>query len=222
MAEATKPTSTTPAVLSEWAAELYADAPLVPRNMAKYRPYICPFHLLLDQFDRPKTVLDVGCGSGLLLGLLHKAGRLEKGIGFDSSHVAVEAGQKMAAKFAPETINIRYLDVGQPWPDGLFDVVSIIDVMHHVPPPVQKQVLLQAAAKVAPGGILLYKDMARRPVWRASMNRLHDLVMARQWIHYLPVKDAESWLAAERWKLPVSRDTSMLWYQHEMRVFSRD
>jgi hypothetical protein len=61
--------------------------------------------------------------------------------------------------------------------------------------------------------------MAHRPRWRAGMNRLHDLVMARQWIHYVPIKDIERWGSEEGRKLLTSRDVNMLWYRHHLRVF---
>src|SRR6266576_3469231 len=71
--------------------------------------------------------------------------------------------------------------------------VSMIDVMHHVPPSFQKEFLLTACRHVRPSGLLIYKDMCRRPRWRAAANRLHDLVLARQWINYLPISQVELW-----------------------------
>jgi hypothetical protein len=69
--------------------------------------------------------------------------------------------------------------------------------------------------------MLLYKDMCDAPAWRAGLNRLHDLVIARQWINYVPVEDADRWatdcgLAIER-----TEWIAMLWYGHELRVYRR-
>jgi hypothetical protein len=44
-------------------------------------------------------------------------------------------------------------------------VVSLIDVMHHVQPDKQGALIATAAAHVKQGGMLLYKDMGRRPLW---------------------------------------------------------
>jgi 2-polyprenyl-3-methyl-5-hydroxy-6-metoxy-1,4-benzoquinol methylase len=76
-------------------------------------------------------------------------------------------------------------DADSAWPPGTFDVVSLIDVIHHIQSKDQTTVLVNAIEHVADGGILLYKDMASRPLWRAWANRLHDLISAGDWINYL-------------------------------------
>ena len=53
------------------------------------------------------------------------------------------------------------------------------------------------------------------------MNRLHDLVMARQWIHYAPIADVESWSRQAGLTLVHAEDTSRCWYGHELRIFSK-
>lgn len=53
------------------------------------------------------------------------------------------------------------------------------------------------------------------------MNRVHDLVLARQWIHYVRTEDVERWARAEGLVLVHSADVDMLWYRHELRVFHR-
>jgi hypothetical protein len=49
---------------------------------------------------------------------------------------------------------------------------------------------------VKQGGMLLYKDMGRRPLWRAWANRLHDLLMVKEWIHYARLEDVVHWARA--------------------------
>ena len=118
-------------------------------------------------------------------------------------------------------LRFEHLAVEDRWPGGAFDVVLLVDVLHHIPPAAQRDVFRMAAEKVAPGGRLIYKDMAARPRWRAAMNRLHDLVMARQWIHYVPIQSVEQRGAAEQMQLTHAQDVNMLWYRHELRVFTR-
>lgn len=81
--------------------------------------------------------------------------------------------------------------------------------------------LEQAIERVAPGGLFIYKDMVSKPLWRAHANRLHDLVIARQWIHYLPLAQAINW-AEQKACVVLERSTvNMLWYGHEIVVFKR-
>lgn len=215
----------TPQSLSALAKTAYTRGPLLLRRLQHYRPFISPFDRLLPHVPHGATILDVGCGGGLFLMLLAQNRHITLGVGFDSAAPAIQTARAAASGLGQlgSLLRFEHLDATAPWPaePALFDVVSIIDVIHHVPPPFQKSVILTAAARVRPGGILLYKDMCRRPRWRAAMNRLHDLVMARQWIHYAPIAAVEAWSHEAGLTLIHSEDTNRWWYGHELRIFSK-
>jgi 2-polyprenyl-3-methyl-5-hydroxy-6-metoxy-1,4-benzoquinol methylase len=125
-------------------------------------------------------------------------------------------------KFCPHA-NLHFLqvDIADRWPCGLFDVVSLIDILHHIPPAGQKSIFLKAASSVRPGGLLIYKDMADRPVLHALMNRLHDLLVAKQWIHYVPIRRIDEWAAEAGLAVIHEEEILRLWYHHEVRVYAR-
>jgi 2-polyprenyl-3-methyl-5-hydroxy-6-metoxy-1,4-benzoquinol methylase len=202
------------------AKRLFGD-PSLMSSIQRYRPFICPFAELIEQVPNGSYVLDVGCGAGLYLGLLASLGRIRGGIGFDASVAAIAAARNMSQKVAPIRLEFRHLGVDEEWPSGTFDVVSLIDVMHHVPKPVRRDVISFAAERVGSGGLFIYKDMVRRPLWRAAANRAHDLVMARQWISYEPVETVEGQCRSLGLELIHRQDINMLWYGHELRVFRR-
>lgn len=210
--------------LRRQARALYHATPAPGRWIQSLRPHICPFDVLIDHVPTGARVLDVGCGSGLFLGLLAANGKLSVGAGFDVSRAAIALGQRMLDSMpaaAARRVRLLHRDACDSWPEGTFDAVTMIDVLHHVAPRSQETVFLQAAAKVAAGGRLIYKDMARRPLWSALANRLHDLVMARQWIHYRAIADVEAW--GKRLGLTVvDRCCQRLyWYTHEWLVFEK-
>lgn len=202
---------------AEVAARIYEGIP--GSLLQKWRPAICPFDLLIAQVPPQSTVLDVGCGSGLFLGLLAAAGRIRSGLGFDSSAPAIARADCMRRRL-PEPARLAFVhrDAAAAWPDGDFDVVCLIDVMHHVQPAQQRPLIETAIAKLRPGGTLVYKDMVRRPAWRAWMNRLHDLLLARQWIHYAPIDQVASWIRGAGLEIVHEPRCSMLWYGHEILV----
>ena len=102
-------------------------------------------------------VLDVGCGEGLLLGLLIELGRASTAVGFDTSAGAIRNARDMAqASGLGASAVFKHLDDDSKWPteDGPFDVVTMIDVMHHLKPAEQGRIWTRIAGTLRPGGLL--------------------------------------------------------------------
>ncbi len=198
------------------------------RLLAAGRPFICPFHELVDHVP-PDTgsVLDIGCGSGLFLNVLDELGRLEHGLGIDVSRGALATARKAAqatpraAEHQGTALEFAWHDLDAGLPEGSWDVVAMIDVLHHVPPAFQQAALAAAAHRVAPGGRLLFKDMVARPRWRAIANRLHDLLLARQWIHYAPLSQVVDTVTGRGLTVITRSLTNLWWYGHETVVFEK-
>jgi 2-polyprenyl-3-methyl-5-hydroxy-6-metoxy-1,4-benzoquinol methylase len=232
-------TPATPRHLAGQTQQLFTSGPRFKRLIQHYRPYICPFGDLIEQIPQGATVLDVGCGGGMFLGLLASAGRIGRGVGFDTSASAIETARAMAMRLPAEqqVLTFHQLDAAADWPtapdDGnesgesaasdltLFDAVSIIDVVHHVPRRHHGDLIRRAARRLRPGGTLLVKDIPPRPIWRATANRLHDLVLARQWVHLPRPGDIRSWADEAGLRLVRRERINMLWYGHEMMVFEK-
>jgi len=214
----------TPATLATAARALYAEGPRLLRLKQVHRSRICPLHRIIPLVPPGSSVLDVGCGGGVFLGLLAGAGRLSRGIGFDASHGAIDFARHMAQRLGErgERLEFHHLVASDPWPVGAFGVVSIIDVMHHVAPVNQRKLLDRAIGHVGPSGRLIYKDIGARPRWRALASRLHDLALARELIHLRPIDDVESWAAEAGLRLTHAEDINQFWYGHELRVFQRE
>ena len=104
--------------------------PLVEANQAN--------RIIADAVE-PGSILDLGCGDGMLLSLLAKRGIA--GIGLDLSGKAVAIAQERG-------LDCRVHDLTEPlpFPDKSFDSVLIVDVLEHLYRPDQ---LLAEAARVA-------------------------------------------------------------------------
>jgi SAM-dependent methyltransferase len=205
-----------------WASEYATAFQGIERLLTAYRPHVCPFERLVDAVPARANVLDIGCGNGLFLFMLARAGRLDQGCGVDIRDGAVNAGNAALRGFGIEGALLRVAGGPNGWPRQTFDTVSMIDVMHHLPPGRQHSTLAAACALVRPGGLLVYKDMATAPLWAAWANRLHDLALAQQWIHYLPIGDIET-VAAGCGMRPIHGAALRLgWYAHELRFFRRE
>jgi 2-polyprenyl-3-methyl-5-hydroxy-6-metoxy-1,4-benzoquinol methylase len=214
-----------PAILSAIAGILFRDAPFALRTLQRYRPYICPFEKLIEYVRPGSSVLDIGCGAGLLLSLIAGLEVEFEGTGFDVSRRAIDAAnvmrQRAAAMFPKASLSFWQVDRDSSWPNGVFDTVFIVDVMHHIPPRSQREFLHHAISKVKPGGALVYKDMCMRPWWKATANRVHDFVIARERINYAPIQDVQHWASDLGMETIARRDDTRLWYGHELCVFRR-
>ena len=206
--------------LAKTAKYLYGRHGGLSARIQIFRPYICPFEKLLPFVPTGSKVLDVGCGAGLFLGLLGSHGAIERGLGFDISRPAIDLAQCIARELAGRAdLEFVEVDAASAWPDGEFDVVSMIDVLRHVEPGDQMKVLSLAASRTRRGGLLLYKDMALRPRWRAWCNRAHDLVMAREWIRHVPFGRVQQHLSSLGMAQVARGSAARYWYAHEWGVF---
>ncbi|HXO01309.1 MAG TPA: class I SAM-dependent methyltransferase [Stellaceae bacterium] len=217
-----RPSEMTSGQTADVAKRLYGEAPALARTLARWRPYICPFGTLVALVPQDARVFDIGCGSGLFLGLLGATGRVAGGLGVDVSFSAIEVARTMAKQLpAGHDVEFRQHAAEAPWPHELYDVVSFIDVMHHIPPPVQRDVFARAAGCIAPGGMMIYKDIAPVPRWRALANTLHDLLLSQQRPRYTAAAKIEEWGRENGLALVSRRRIDMLWYAHDLAVFRR-
>lgn len=211
--------------LGEDAMRLYADASPALRYKQRLRVLVCPFEEIIGYVPKGSTVLDIGCGSGLTLALMAARGRQIDGHGFDPSEGAIALAHDMVGKLdgSGSKLTFEYRDARASWPEGTFDVVSMQDVIHHVSSSqtVQKEVFDRACASVRPGGIFIYKDMSLRPLWRNFFCRLHDLIIAREWIYPIPVATVERWAADNGFTVEVAKTAHRVVYGNDLRVFRK-
>lgn len=210
--------------LSGTARDLYQTGSWPLRLMQRWRPYICPFEQLLPLIPRGSSVLDVGCGGGLLLFLLTAYDPSAHGTGIDVSPSSIGFAQRTLLAHSSDLqsrLSFLHMDATKPWPVDTFDVVSLVDVLHHVPPASQLDVLREAHCHMKPGGLLLYKDMCDAPWALAAANRAHDLLLTQQWIRYLAIETVEQWAGEAGLDLVDSQQIRRYWYGHELRLFRR-
>lgn len=99
-------------------------------------------------------LLDVGCGTGELLA--RAAARGAAAAGAD-----VAPGMVARARRAAPGAEVRVADAGDlPWPDGAFDVVAAVNVLHLADDP--GAAVAEAARVLAPGGRLAACGWAER------------------------------------------------------------
>ena len=122
-------------------------------------------------------ILDVGCGFGLFaayFGQTHP-GRSIVGVDPDARRVAM--AERVARSL--DLGNHRFIatDVRTASLEGPFDAVYVLDVMHHIPAEAQRGVLQRLHDLLAPGGVLLIKDITTEPHYQLLFTEALDRLM---------------------------------------------
>jgi 2-polyprenyl-3-methyl-5-hydroxy-6-metoxy-1,4-benzoquinol methylase len=129
--------------------------PVVKRLMARFEG------TLEELFTQaaPRTVLDVGCGEGVLTHQWAQKPGVERIVGIDLDDPALHEAWK--ARQAP---NLEYRVMkaeNLPFADDEFEAASAIEVLEHVPDP---EHTLSEMARVASSWLLV--SVPREPLWR--------------------------------------------------------
>jgi 2-polyprenyl-3-methyl-5-hydroxy-6-metoxy-1,4-benzoquinol methylase len=201
--------------------QAYAPCGLAHRALAALRPLIARFDRLVAFIPDQRRVLEIGCGHGALLFLLHRLGSLREGLGIDIDGAAIAAARRAAQ---PRRLPIVFHQCAtfRDWPVEQFDVVLMVDVLHHVPGPLRRRTIEAALALVAAGGLFIYKDMCRRPVLRRLWNQMHDLVLTRQVVAVEPIEHVLGWAASAGFvSIASERYVGAGLYGHELEVLQR-
>jgi 2-polyprenyl-3-methyl-5-hydroxy-6-metoxy-1,4-benzoquinol methylase len=113
----------------------------------------------LLELASPGSLLDVGCGEGVLV---HRwAARLgaARVVGIDLEEESIQAG--WAERQAPN-LEYRVMEAANlPFADGEFELASAIEVLEHLPDP---EHTLSEMARCARGNLLV--SVPREPLWR--------------------------------------------------------
>lgn len=127
-----------------------------------------------------KTVLDVGCGGGILTEsmALHGAAHVT---GIDMAEKSLEAARQHAAGQGVENIAyrcIRVEDLAAERPHS-FDIVTCMEMMEHVPDPAA--IVKACAQLVKPGGTVFFSTINRNP-----KSYLHAIIGAEYILNLVP------------------------------------
>lgn len=110
---------------------------------------------IIKEIGEDKTVLDIGCGAGILTNALAKVGH--KVFGLDLSPKSLEIAKKH-----DQTGQVSYSEANAyslPYPDQMFDVVCAMDVLEHVEEP--RLLISEASRVLKPGGLFFFHTFNR-------------------------------------------------------------
>ncbi|MTD43496.1 methyltransferase domain-containing protein [Conexibacter sp. W3-3-2] len=129
--------------------------PVVKRLMANFESTLDELFEAAD----PQSLLDVGCGEGVLIHEWAQKLGDKRVVGIDLEEESIQAG--WAQRQAPN-LEYRIMKAEDlPFADGEFDVATAIEVLEHVPDPAHT---VAEMARVASRWLLV--SVPREPLWR--------------------------------------------------------
>lgn len=128
----------------------------------------------------PDALLDVGCGLGLLGFYLREMGYAGDYLGIDFDAEKIEAGRAAAEGTYRDMTLVAARATELPEFSGH---VALLDVLHYMGQEAQQKLLRDAAARVAPGALLVIRNVLREPGWRFRATVIEErLIHAVRWI----------------------------------------
>jgi 2-polyprenyl-3-methyl-5-hydroxy-6-metoxy-1,4-benzoquinol methylase len=124
-------------------------------------------------------ILDVGCGFGLFAAYFAQTQPRRRITGIDTNERRVEMARELMTALGQPGHEFLACDARQvrEVASGTFDAIYVLDVMHHVPREDQEELLRCLHDLLAPGGVLVLKDITTQPAYGLKFTELLDRVM---------------------------------------------
>jgi 2-polyprenyl-3-methyl-5-hydroxy-6-metoxy-1,4-benzoquinol methylase len=162
-------------------------------------------------------ILDIGCGFGLfsLYFARQAPGRMITGVDLNATRIssARRAAQQLGVT------NVEYLvgNATQFHPPGGLVCAYMLDIVHHIDRPAAAQLLDALYDALAPGGLLIVKDVTTRPAYKRWFTWILDKAMdAHADVHYWPKRELEARLRQAGFVVHSHAMIDVLPYPHQL------
>ena len=150
---------------------------------------LCPYEKIEALIPQEGLIIDIGCGYGLLSNLIALKSYKRNVIGIDSSETRIMTAQKTVNKRKNiEFIKQDITAFGFP----SCDAVVMSDVLHHLPPDIQDNLIKNIYENLKNNGILIIQDVDTTPYWKFYFTYMSDFLQhTREKLFYQSAKKVE-------------------------------
>jgi len=145
-------------------------APAVDWLQSRTRELIVPLAEVMRRVPHGGTLVDLGCGQGLMLERILDTVDRAVGVDFDPRKL------RMARQRLRDAQNLTLIEADLlVWMDTnaeRFDTALLVDTLSSFEPADQDRVLIRAVSLLKPGGVLLLKIIDTTPTWKVDASRL--------------------------------------------------
>lgn len=165
---------------------------------ADKEPMIPVFNKYLDLVNslgvKTGTLLDIGAATGFFIDLAKKRGFTVKGVEL-SDYAAKKGREKGLDVFTGDLHSAHYRD-------GQFDVITMFDVIEHVPDPVG--FISEASRILKKDGLLLINTPDAESLWAKVLGPRWQLIMPPEHIHYFSPRNLGDYLSKNGYRVELS------------------
>lgn len=181
------------------------------------RPLISPLPFILNYINPKDKLFDIGCGSGALLHLAVKHANVDIADGCEISDSLLSNITKLDHPF--HVTNVIKITIDDPLPPlEDYTLVTAIDVLHHVMPEKQQFFLEEITSNTKSGTRLILADINADKSIGAFLNRIHDLMLAKQLVYPWSPSKVAYHLTRLGWNIKHHTHHRNLWYPHYVIV----
>lgn len=169
-----------------------------------------------------KRVLEVGCGFGLFgcYFASRDPGMTYHGIDLDTARI--RRAQRAAATLGLANARFESGDAREALAlEEQYDAVIMMDLLHHIPDDAKLRLLESVLARLAPDGVLIIKDVTRRPWFKLLFTWLLDVGMTMSFGMWYWSERRFREAIPESWRMEVYPITDWLPYPHILYLVSR-
>jgi SAM-dependent methyltransferase len=158
------------------ALALYRTAPVSVRTHVAIRWWSAPFAAVSAALPRAGRIVEIGCGHGLFsaYAALEAPERTVVGVDIDADKI----GYAQTAAAGMERLTFRVAPSGAV-PDGPWDAAVFVDVLYLLPAAEQRRLITEAVAALAPGGVVVVKEMGTEPAWKVRWNTAQETLAVK-------------------------------------------
>jgi 2-polyprenyl-3-methyl-5-hydroxy-6-metoxy-1,4-benzoquinol methylase len=200
-------------------ANIVRTLPVVERAYSRVRfsilrpKLLSVMDLLLTDEGR---ILDVGCGFGLFAAYFAQTHPSRRIVGVDPNARRIGLARHVASRLELKHSSFVVGDVRSVSLEGSFDAAYVLDVMHHLPREDQRPVLERLRSWLAPGGMVVLKDITTEPRLGLLFTEVLDRAMVgfREPLSYRHHQEWAEMLSGLGFKVRMVRVPDVLPYPH--------
>jgi len=161
---------------------LWSDAPRASRLHTTIRWWSAPFTELELEVPLAGDILEVGCGHGIFTVFLGISSRARRVVGIDIDADKIALAKSAISNLRPGEAEVDFdlMPAGSiPALEGGWRAIVFADVLYLMHPDDRAAILAECVEALAPGGLLIVKEVDTRPRVKALLAQFQELLSTR-------------------------------------------